>query len=516
MRRAASIQERGVALIVCLFALLLLTALGLGLIYMADTETEINSNFRDSQRAYFAAEAGLQSVRERLMPTSATAIAPPPVLPATSSPNGVIYVLNYTSSVPKSAIQPWNVGNTYFDTELCHENFPDLLLTNTGANTPCAAAPSGAYYSTLDSTSPFLGADSNLSWRWVRITEKVNSSAVPDTSLSASFYASGSGSTPNTVPICWDGLYELPVPTGWAGCGQPPAGNNSQWLKPVYRLTALAIAPGGSRRMEQMELALDPPMVTNAAVDSQDHVTLNGALTVNGYDYCSCNCTTDSKGNITCTNRTGQTCDTSRYAIYSANSVDNLTGNSEQAVSGQSPAVASYQPWNYNVPAMVAKYAALSSTVNASGPPYNYSCTGSPANCGTQSGQSYGVPPNFPPSPPANPTGPSNMQYQITYVPGDLHMTGNSQGNGILVIDGDLDIDGGLNFYGLILVKGVVKFTGGGSQKVNIYGSVLAGQSSVDDTIVGGSASVYYDLCALTNAPVQQPPSRISFHEVTY
>ena len=108
------------------------------------------------------------------------------------------------------------------------------------------------------------------------------------------------------------------------------------------------------------------------------------------------------------------------------------------------------------------------------------------------------------------------MAAQYTYVPGDLHMTGGTQGNGVLIVDGDLEIDGGLQFYGLILVKGVVKFTGGGSDPTNIYGAVLAGQRSIDDTVLGGSANIVYDYCSLLTARPPQPPTVISFRELMY
>jgi len=44
--------------------------------------------------------------------------------------------------------------------------------------------------------------------------------------------------------------------------------------------------------MLQMEVSPDPPLVTHGAVDSQDHVDLNGKLDINAYDFCSCTCTT--------------------------------------------------------------------------------------------------------------------------------------------------------------------------------------------------------------------------------
>ena len=59
-------SQRGVAMFICLFALMLLTAVGMALMYAGDTETSINSNFRSAQAAYYAAKAGLEEGRERL------------------------------------------------------------------------------------------------------------------------------------------------------------------------------------------------------------------------------------------------------------------------------------------------------------------------------------------------------------------------------------------------------------------------------------------------------------------
>ena len=106
------------------------------------------------------------------------------------------------------------------------------------------------------------------------------------------------------------------------------------------------------------------------------------------------------------------------------------------------------------------------------------------------------------------------MNRQITYVPGNVHLSGNAQGNGVLVVDGNLDINGGLQFYGLIIVRGVISFTGGGSAGVNIYGAVLAGQQSYVDTTLGGSANIYFNFCALPQGSRDQPPRVLSFREL--
>ena len=60
-------DERGVALIVALMSMLLLTALGIGLLMTTTTETLITTNFRDSGEAMYAADAGVERVMQDLL-----------------------------------------------------------------------------------------------------------------------------------------------------------------------------------------------------------------------------------------------------------------------------------------------------------------------------------------------------------------------------------------------------------------------------------------------------------------
>jgi len=117
-------SQSGVALLLCMFALMLVSAIGLGLMFMSDTETNINSNYRSSQQAYYAGRAGLEEMRDRMRYGVANAIAPPTTMPSSSSTAGVTYILNPDGS--GTAVQPWSTSNKYFDDELCHENFSGL------------------------------------------------------------------------------------------------------------------------------------------------------------------------------------------------------------------------------------------------------------------------------------------------------------------------------------------------------------------------------------------------------
>jgi hypothetical protein len=495
-------QQRGIAMLICVFALLLLTGIGMSLLFMSDTESSINTNYRETQRAYFAATAGLQEARERLMASSPFPIAPPLALPGPGG--GVVYLRNPGFN---EVVEPWNAGNTYFDNQLCQERFSGLGMGEPAANVPCAAAPAGAgWYTPVNSIAPFMGTTAAVPYKWVRITLKANRSSFP-------YCPTGNCDSDNTVPICWDGTNQIPRPAGYAQCDSRPPGN-LPYLEPVYRITSAALT-GGSRRMVQMEVADDPPFVTNAAVDSLDHVTLSGNLTVNGYDYCSCDCKTDKDGNTVCLDRAGKVCDRNKWAIYSNNTVEN-PNKSETIVAGPNPPIAQNQPWPFDIESLVKRYKNNIDVKDVTKAPYNWSCVGSPPNCGTQTAQVFGVPPTFPPSPVDDPVGPPNMSKQVTYVPGDLKITAGTVGNGVLVVDGDLEVQGGLQFYGLILVKGVIKFTGGGADKVNVFGGILAGQQSIDDTQLGGSASIVFNVCALLNNTNPAPPKLLSARELAF
>ncbi len=60
-------DERGVALIIALMATMLLTALGVALVMVTMTETQIAANYRDGQEALYAADAGVERVVQDLL-----------------------------------------------------------------------------------------------------------------------------------------------------------------------------------------------------------------------------------------------------------------------------------------------------------------------------------------------------------------------------------------------------------------------------------------------------------------
>jgi len=60
-------DERGIALIIALMAMMLLTALGAAVVMVSNTETHIAGNYRNSQEALYAADAAVERVVQDLL-----------------------------------------------------------------------------------------------------------------------------------------------------------------------------------------------------------------------------------------------------------------------------------------------------------------------------------------------------------------------------------------------------------------------------------------------------------------
>ncbi len=517
-------KQKGVALIVALLALVLLAAIGIGLMFMADTENSINNNYRDAQKAYFAARAGAENVRLLLAPGGPlNAPALGLTMPSSALSTGVIYVKNPTSA---EAIDPKSgatvTANPYLDDELCHEQFVSLGIA--AMQGPCAGVghlpPQTNYFTsptTLTTTDiPGLNGANALAFKWVRVTNKQNLMGLQGqfVSLAAGFSVG--------QQICWNGTQEVPLPAGTLSCGAMTPQANPVWL-----LTSLAVTPNlgqnpGSRRMVQMEVALNPALITPAPITTQAPVNLQGSFVINAYDSCTCTCTTSGNGNNATTTCGGTGCNSGAHAIFTGGSVS-VSGGAGQTLTSygsdptQGASVQNVDPWPYNIDDLINQYKA-----GAQSP--GFSCTGTQnffatpptyLNCGTQTNQAFGTYPT------GLPTEPGSVNAVTEYIPGSVKLTSAASGAGILIVDGDLEINGGLNWYGLVLVRGKVSFTGGAGQNVNMYGSILAGQdvNATDqaqaDTF-GGSINFHYDTCAMKNLNGSRPPRMLASHELMY
>lgn len=215
-------RERGIALLIVLFATLLLTVIGLGMMYSTNMETAINNNYRDSQVALYGALSGLQQARQRIKyPYD---ITPPLELPSLDFPN-IIYIVS-----DASVVKPWEEGNAYFDTELCQENILDL---DPNPGVPCTETADGDDWREVvdNASSSTWNLGSTLSFKWARIQLKANNNTpVPV-----------NGDATDNSQACWDGIRQLSTPSNYTTGCQPIGGVTSVNL--VAGGTGYASAP---------------------------------------------------------------------------------------------------------------------------------------------------------------------------------------------------------------------------------------------------------------------------------
>lgn len=306
-------KQRGVALIFCLIALVLLTGVTASLILMSGTETTVNANYRTEEIAYFAAKSGIYEALDRMQQSSSSSIASQVPSLAPPANGAVLYIINAASG---QTVQPWNSSNIYYDDEFCHEGYSFTSpLTNAPPDVPCTdnlsagttALPTGStWYAWTNSNSPWHGTSAAIPYEWVRINWKGNNSVSylsgGTTPTVTNYAVNGSSST----SICYNGGSEvlLSPPAGattpysctqYLTCGV----NSSNFGTPVLMITALAVTPNGSRQMVQAEAALTPPTITPPKTCGQSDaygffayggtcsspgLTIGGNATVDGYN----------------------------------------------------------------------------------------------------------------------------------------------------------------------------------------------------------------------------------------
>lgn len=494
-------QEAGVALLIAIFILLLVSGVALALVANSGTETSLAGNYRSSTSAYDAGFAGLEEARGRLLPGSPNTLnAIPGFIPTPLAVNQVRYILNPLTG---EVVAPANLGNnaTYPDTEYAQE-FPlglagaAVQTTNSvWANSAVAQMPGPLY-------------------KWVRITAATEQSLNIDVNRDNIV----DGLTAGTVatPLYYDAapasgakpsLIEVPV-------GVVPPATASQ----VYEVTALAALPNGTRKLEQYVVT---PVTLNLNFPSA--LTLGGKIgifqgansnpyQVNGQDGSGtapavpgCNPNpatslpaigvTDPAGSTT--DKTTVTSGIPRPTHYTGGglatpSVGEVTLNSRLSTPGELDQLVQTITQNadmvLNPPSGTAALAA-----------------------------------QLPPSTIANPCTPSTV-----VVNGDFDL-GPSTGCGLLVVTGNFLYHGNSGWNGIILVigSGTTTFQGNGGGNGQFDGAIFVATTrdaagnplptlgTVNFDISGGGGNgIYYNSCWVNK--VQQPPTYkvLSFHEI--
>src|SRR5712691_8525311 len=112
--------EAGIALLISIFILLLISVIAIALVVSSGTESALAGNYRSSTGVYYAALSGLEEARGRLLsknPDAFQTTDPSTFLPApgTALNMGDTYYL--INPVGGEAITPWDSSSTYPDNQ---------------------------------------------------------------------------------------------------------------------------------------------------------------------------------------------------------------------------------------------------------------------------------------------------------------------------------------------------------------------------------------------------------------
>lgn len=252
-------RESGTALLIALFALLLVGVVAIALLVSAGTETSLTSNYRTANAVYYAAIAGLEEARGRLYSRNPNYLntSVPGSFPSPLPVQNVIYIRNPYGG---ETVNPSDLsaGNAYADREYATEF----------SGTPAVTF--------IDSVSGASGTPGPM-YKWVRIT--------PATEQSLGFDVDSNGFINPTQLMYYD-------PAHVDGNGNASASVISVSSPPataqqVYQITALAALPNGSQKMVQYVAAPVPLGLAFPAaltIDGPGGTVAHPSLTIDGDD----------------------------------------------------------------------------------------------------------------------------------------------------------------------------------------------------------------------------------------
>lgn len=469
-------SERGVALFIAIFALLLISVVALALMVMAGTETSLNSNYKTSVQAFYDARAGVEEARGRMWSSNPNFIGPL-IIPAATGvmPIGAVAYIRNPAGAEVVNPTDTSAGNIYADRQ---------YATEWGSNPPAAATM-------IASISTQAGVPGPL-YKWVRIT--------PRTERSAGIDVNGDGNLDNTQPLFYDGAEQV------LQNQIPPTATAYQ----VFEFTALAVTPSGSQRLVQYVAAATnlnlqfPSALTFDGLTPNYNAPSSNPFDMNGNDRSGSNpmpgCTVPvqaakpavgvlSPGDIPVAEST-----------IPANRLNHYLGvGATPSVGDVSSLLPSTENTATNLNQLVANISQVANNV-IQGPANSLTA----AQLGSVS------------SP------------QITVVNGDLTLTGNNTGYGILVVTGTLTFSGNTGWRGIVLVVGQGNMVENGGGNNEFDGAVLvaktlnaAGQplSTLGQPILnwngGGGNGVYYDSCWINNATAGLTYKVLGFREIS-
>ncbi len=265
-RRAKRPEQSGAAMLIAIFALLLISVVAIALVVSSGTDSSLAGNYRTSTSAYYAGIAGLEEARGRLL---------------WKNPNYINITNSYSNLLNSSGVPTWGLTQVMYIT---NPNAGEGEVVDPTGGNP-ANYPDTEYgqefswglsgatvYPPVPSVSPVAGLP-GPSYKWVRIN------AITEASLNID--VDGNGVKDAAAVLFYDPAHidpstGKPVPglrvSTPASPPVPPTPTSVQALE----VTVLAVAPNGGRRVLQYVVA---PLIISPDAGDQNYpatLTLDG------------------------------------------------------------------------------------------------------------------------------------------------------------------------------------------------------------------------------------------------
>lgn len=494
-------KDSGIALLISIFVLLLVCVVGIAMMVASGTETSLTGNYYSSTSAYYAALAGLEEGRGRLLPKNPAylgSIAGLNYLPTdgtTLATGNVLYILNPLGS---ETVDPTDSSSPYYDGEYTNE----FGAAPTAIKTTLSASNLSSPFNTSGIQGPL--------YKWIRVN--------PVTEYALGIDVNGGGALNTTDPIHFNGAQ---LCRGSCDIG---------FANQVFEVTALSVLPNKSERLMQYIVAPD-------------------SLNLNFYSTL----TIPGTGIVFAPPTYPPSAPFGSFHIHGEDQYS--TGHPAPCVSTPLATIPSVGTINSTDDASVA------TAQNATTRPWRFSGTGSGTNPPSHQNVNYvgGLPTNMqtptdleqlvqsikqnadvtltgPATQMDMPAAMSSSNPMTVFVGGDptvpsqgnLSLNGSFTGYGILVVTGSLTYDDSVNWNGIVLVigQGVVnEAAGGGTGEIDgamLIANTRDGSGNVLLTLgpasytgaSTGSNGIYYNSCWIKK--VQKPVTykTVSFREI--